>query len=187
MLLNRNQMKRITTIFLIAALAILFAGNLSAQSFKFGYINTSDLMKDIPEIEAVQKEMEQYAKELELVLEEMQVELNKKADAYQKSEATLSEAAKKTRLDEMNTMRTKIQERANSAETDYTDRSQKLMAPVFAKVRAAISNVGKNNGFTYIFETSANPNTGATALPFINPDQATDILEMVKAELNKTR
>lgn len=169
-------MKKIVILFIIAFISLSLS-NVSAQSFKFGHINSGELLKTLPDIDSVQKKMQAYAKDLELIIEEMQVEYNKKYDAYQKSEATLSEAVKAARQKELADMGRRVQDRMSSANSEYDAESQKQMAPVIEKVRAAISKVGKDNGFTYIFDISAG------SIPYINEAQSVDIMEMVKKEL----
>ncbi|MDR1055447.1 MAG: OmpH family outer membrane protein [Prevotellaceae bacterium] len=168
-------------IFLILALLAVSGGNLSGQSYKFGYINSSELMQAMPDIDSVQKKMEAYGKDLELVIEEMQVEVNKKVDAYQKGEAGWTDAVKTAKQTEINDMQRRVQEKMESSQNEYNEESQKLMMPILTKARNAITKVGKDNGFTYIFDTSAG------ALPYMNEAQAINVLDLVKKELGITK
>lgn len=162
-------------------LVALAGNNLYAQSFKFGYINSAELLQVLPDIEDVQKKMQAFAKDLELTLEDMQVEYNKKLDEWEKNQAKWSDDVKTQKMKDIQEVAGKVQEQRTEAEQRYNQESQKLMEPVFARVREAIRNVGKNNGFTYIFDTNAG------SIPFVNEGQAINVMDLVKRELNITK
>ena len=179
-------MKKIILTITIVAFALL-SGKLSAQSFKFASINSSELMQAMPELTEVQNKMETYGKDLEQQIEELQVEVNKKLDAYQKIESTLTDEVKLAKQNEIVEMRRKVQERGASAEEEFATEYRKSMEPVQTKLRNAINKVGKSNGFTYIFDLAPDANTGVVAIPFLNPDQVVDANDLVKKELGITK
>ncbi len=77
-------MKRIIGI-AVLIVVIAFAGqNAMAQSFKFGHINSDELIQAMPEYDSATVKLEKFRKELVNALELMAVELNNKNDAYQK-------------------------------------------------------------------------------------------------------
>jgi outer membrane protein len=94
-------MKRSIT---IAALVIViaFAGQIAmAQNFKFGHINSDELIQTMPEYDSATKKLENFRKELVNALELMSVELNNKNDAYQKESKNLSDIVKQTKEQEL--------------------------------------------------------------------------------------
>ena len=54
---------------------------------------------------------------------------------------------------------------------------QQLYAPIFQKAKEAVDKVGKENGFTYIF------NTAEGVLVYINEATSQNVLPLVKQEL----
>jgi outer membrane protein len=138
-------------------------------------------MQLMPEVDTVKNKIQIFANELELSIEEMQVEFNKKMDAFQKSRTTLSPEAQVSQERELNDMRTRVMTRMNDAESEYVAESQRLMEPIRVKIIAAIKKVGKDNGFIYIFDTANNSTN--YVIPFVNTEKAINVIDLVKSEL----
>ena len=169
-------MKKVLTLLVITLIA-LSAGELSAQSFKFGHINTQELFQAMPQKDSAEKKLQAYAKDLEEMLQEMQVEFNKKLDDYQKKEATFSDAVKSVKQKELTDMSQRIQTQRNNLMQEYEQEEQKLINPIMTLIRETITKVAKANNFTYIFDIS-----GGNIL-YHSPTQSVDVMPMVKTEL----
>lgn len=141
---------------------------------KFGHINTSDLITAMPDRDSAQKKIEVFAKELDANMETMQVELNKKYEAYLKERDNLAALVRQTREGELQDFQQRIQAYQESAQQEIQKKNSELMQPIVAKAKKAIEDVGKENGFTMIFETSA--------IQFMAAD-VQDVLPMVKNKL----
>lgn len=175
-------MKRILIVLTIALVALSYNVS-SAQSFKFGTINSSELMQSLPDIDEVQKTMETYAKELESQLELVQVEYNKKVDEYQKAEATLNDEQKASKVKEIQDEGRKVETQRNEASTKFMAKQEELLTPIREKVSNAIKKVGKDNNFTYIFDGTDLATGGPLAL-YMDQSKVVDITDMVKKVLN---
>ena len=156
-------MKTILKLTLVATL--LVAGS-SAYAQKFGYIKMDDLISLMPE------------KELSEQLEAVQVEFNTKALDYQKNAATLSDAVKEMRQKELDGVQQRYQELSQLATQQFQKAQMDLFDPVLKKAQAAIDKVSKENSFTLVFNTANEP------LAYYNAATVTDILPLLKKELN---
>ena len=67
------KIKRLLGLLAIATIAL----TANAQA-KIGHINSQELLASMPETDSAQKQLENFARENELVMEEMTVEYNKK-------------------------------------------------------------------------------------------------------------
>lgn len=164
----------------IAALVIVvaFAGQKAmAQAPKFGHINSDDLIRALPEFDTASANLEKYRKEILNYLELMQVELNNKSDAYNKELKNLTDLVKQTKEQELIDLNRKIGEYQTNAQDKYQAKSQELFAPVYAKVDKAIKDVGKENGFLYIFDTAKG------TLLFFDETKSTNIMPLAKVKL----
>lgn len=141
---------------------------------KFGYINTSDLIQAMPDRDSAQFKLEAFAKELDSNMETMQVEYNKKIEAFQKDEKTLVDLVKQTRVAEIQEIQQRINAYEQQAQQEIQKKQSELMQPIVAKAKKGIEDVAKENGFTAIFE--------ASALQYM-ATEVQDVLPLVKAKL----
>jgi len=164
----------------IAALLILFvfAGkSVNAQSFKFGHINSDELIQSMPEFDSATVKLEAYRKELINYLELMSVELNNKSDAYNKEMKNLTDLVKQTKEQELVDLNRKIQQFQTDAQEKLQQKQVELFQPVYAKVDKAIKDVGKENGFLYVFDISKG------SLLYFDDTKSTNVLVLAKAKL----
>lgn len=149
-----------------------------AQNFKFGHINSDELIQALPEYDSANIKLEKLQKELINYLEIMSAELDSKYDAYIKDSKNLSNIVKQTREQELSDMNRRIQEFQSSAQAQLQDRQTELFQPVYMKVEKAIKAVGKENGYIYIFNSSQ-----GSSLLFFDEGKSTDVTALVKAKL----
>ena len=148
--------KIIITLLLIAPMA------LSAQ--KFGHINTQELFAQMPEVAQIKLKMDTIQGQYEAQLASMNEEIQKKMQDYQAQEATMPDAVKQIRQQELQEMNQRIQLFYQTAEQDIQKKQQELLTPVHEKMSKAIKAVGERDGYTYIFDSQAMVHIGNDAL-----------------------
>lgn len=163
-------MKKLVIIVLLALPFGLFAQD------KFGHINTQELITQMPEYTEIQTTVEELAKQYESEMLKMREEYYAKIKEFQEKQATMPESIKEARQSEIMEIEQRIQTFQQTAQTDIQKKQETLFTPVIEKVRNAITAVGKDNGFTYIFDMS-------TQAIIYNSDKAIDVLPLVKAKL----
>ena len=157
---------------LLVALMMVLPMCASAQ--KFGHINTQELFAQMPEVAQVKLKMDTVNAQYESQLTSMQEEFQKKLQDYQSQEATMADAVKQIRQQELQEMQQRIQLFYQTAEQDIQKKQQELLAPVHEKMSKAIKAVGEREGYTYIFDSAAMVHIGT---------DATDATPAVKKEL----
>ena len=157
---------------ILVILALVLPMMVSAE--KYGYVNTTELFQQMPEVAQVKAQMDTIQSQYENQLTMMQEELQKKYQDYQANEATMQDAIKQMRQQELQEMQARIQTFYQTAEQDIQKKQQELLAPVHEKLTKAIKAVGAREGFTYIFDSAA--------LVYI-ADTATDASAAVSKEL----
>lgn len=158
--------KFIISLMLIAPMA------LSAQ--KFGHINSQELFAQMPEVAQIKLKMDTIQSQYENQLASMNEEIQRKMQDYQAQEATMADAIKQIRQQELQEMNQRIQLFYQTAEQDIQKKQQELLAPVHEKMVKAIKAVGDRDGYTYIFDSAAMAHIGA---------DAQDVTPAVKKEL----
>jgi outer membrane protein len=121
--------------------------------------------------------LEKFRKDLVNALELMSVELNNKSDAYNKESKNLTDIVKQTKEQELVDMNRRIQEFQTNAQTQLQDKQTELFQPIYVKVDKAIKDVGKENGFTYLFDVAKG------SLLYFDETKSTNVLPLAKAKL----
>jgi outer membrane protein len=155
-------------------ITIMLALPMLASAQKFGHINTQELFAQMPEVAQVKLKMDTINAQYESQLTSMQEEFQKKLQDYQSQEATMADAVKQIRQQELQEMQQRIQLFYQTAEQDIQKKQQELLAPVHEKMSKAIKAVGEREGYTYIFDSAAMVHIGS---------DATDATPAVKKEL----
>ena len=145
-------------------IAVLLALPIIASAQKFGHINTQELFAEMPEVVQVKLKMDTIQSQYENQLASMNEEFQKKVQDYQTQEATMAEAIKQIRQQELQEMQQRIQLFYQTAEQDIQKKQQELLTPVHEKMTQAIKAVGERDGYTYIFDSAAMVHIGADAI-----------------------
>lgn len=167
-------MKRFTA---IAALLVFVVSAGFSQSLKFGHINSDELVKSMPEFDTATAKLEKFRKELVNTIEIMSVELNNKNDAYSKESKNLTDIVKQTKEQEIIDLNKRLQDFQTNAQQQFQDKQIELFQPITAKVDKAIKDVGKENGFIYIFDTAKGE------LLYFDETKSTNLMTLAKAKL----
>ncbi len=166
-------MRNLLKVTLIAALTFIGA---NAYGQKFGYINSQELIVAMPETDSINVKLEAMSKEWQEQLEVIQVEFNNKMQDFQKNSATYSDAIKQVKNQELSDLSQRYQQIQNLASEQLQQKQQELLAPVLEKAQNAIKKVGRDNGFTLVFDSAA------SSLLYWE-DAVVDVLPLVKKEL----
>ena len=171
-------MKRFIGAAILMILIFIKGQSAMAQNFKFGHINSDELIQSMPEYDSAIVKLEKLRKELLNYLEIMSVELNTKYDAYNKDSKNLSDIVKKTKEQELSDKNRRIQEFQSIAQSQLQEKQAEVFQPIYAKVEKAIKDVGKENDYLYIFNSSL-----GGSLVFFDKEKSADVTTLVKAKL----
>ncbi len=160
---------------------LLFIGVLTygQQPMKFGHINTQEVLTSLPELKAIQTQMDTEYKQKEDQLATMQADMKTQQDEYVKVAETMAPAARAEKEKSLQEMGKKVQNYYMLAQQQLKAREQELKMPLIKRVQAAIQEVGDENGFLYIFETASN-------MPVYHSAQSIDVAPLVKTKLGIT-
>ena len=155
-------------------IAMMLALPMLASAQKFGHINTQELFAQMPEVAKVKLQMDTIQAQYENQLASMNEEFQKKYQDYQAQEASMADAVKQIRQQELQEMNQRIQLFYQTAEQDIQKKQQELLVPVHERMSKAIKAVGEREAYTYIFDSAAMVHIG---------DDAKDVTPAVKKEL----
>ena len=164
------MMKRM--ILAVGILSMAFA--LHAQ--KFGHVTSELLLQSMPEYDSAQTKLQELQQHYELEIERIQVEINKKIEEFNQSEATMSELIKEAKASEVQELQMRLQNYSQTAQQDLQQQSMIVIQPVMDKARSAIDEVAKEHGLIYVFDLSQGN-------PIYTSEESLDMVPLVKAKL----
>lgn len=171
-------MKKICVL-IFAIVFLLPTSNLIAQGndFKFGHVNVQEIMSMMPERDSARQELQEYNQMLQQELQTMQQEYQRKLQNYQENVDSYSESLRNSKEKELQDIQRRIQEFQTTAQQDFQKKQSEIMQPIMRKIENAIKKVGQEQGFIYIFDTSAG------AVVYKDDKHSKNVAPLVKKEL----
>ena len=151
-------------------------GFATASAQKFGHVNSQEIIQAMPEFATARADIEKLTQQYEADLKQMQDELQKKAEAFEKEESTLPENIKTRRNQELQDLYQRIQQTYQDNQQELAKAQQEKMQGIQTKVLDAIKSVGQEGSYVYIMEMGA-------GIPYISTTLSTDVTAQVKAKL----
>lgn len=163
---------------LVAALLLTLTSvqGMSQKQLKFGHINSQELLSQMPERDSAQLILERYVQQLEDQLETMQVEYQTKVQGYLAEQENFSDLIRTTKEQELTDLQERISSFQTTAQQDMQRREAELLQPIIQRAEKAVKDVGRENGFTYIFDLSR-----GSVVYFSETSE--DVLSLVKLKL----
>lgn len=159
-------------------LAVLLAAPmcLSAQTMKFGMVNTQEIFNVMPEKATAEATLRDAAAKYDAEGKKLQEAFTKQQEEVAKLEndTTTPKAIKDRRLQELQESYQKIQNFQQTASQDLQRTQESLMAPIMDKLQNAIKAVGAEGGFTFIYDSTSMLYSG---------NGVQDVSPLVKAKL----
>lgn len=162
----------------IAVLFLFFfvVTGVSAQSDKIAFVNSDELLKKMPALETAKKEVNELNQKYKDELQLMQNDYNKKYSDFISYQTSMAENIRLRRMQELYELEQRIKQFMEVAQKDVLDREQELIAPIRAKIKEAIYQVGVEDSYICVYDL------GNPAILFVTPD-AVDITALVRAKL----
>ncbi|MCM1293550.1 MAG: OmpH family outer membrane protein [Bacteroides sp.] len=142
------MLKKTILLFLIMFPAI-------AMADKFGVIDTDRLLQSLPEVKAVELQLQNFSEQYEEDFNALKRDMNRKYTELQRlPQGTMDEIVKR-RVQEIQELDQKINQFRQTADTDLRNHETALMAPIRERIAEAIRQVGDEGGFVMIFEDTS--------------------------------
>ncbi|MFT3752074.1 MAG: OmpH family outer membrane protein [Paludibacter sp.] len=150
--------------------------SLMAQDAKLGHVNSQEILAAMPDRANIEKTINDLQAQWESELVKMREEYNSKIKEYQEKQATMPESIKQARQSEIADLEQRITTFQQTAYSDLQKKQQELFAPVVEKVKKAISEVGAEGNYLYVFDL------GTQTIVYQSP-KSSDITPLVKKKL----
>lgn len=170
-------MKRFIGISVLVIMVTFVGQNALAQNLKFGHINRTELIQAMPDFDSARVKLEKLNTELQNTAELLQVELNNKYETYLKESKNLTDLVRQTKEQELQDAQKRLTDFQTNAQTQINEMQVKLFTPVTEKADKAIKDVGKENGYIYVFDLSQNQ------IIYFDETKSTNVMQLVKNKL----
>lgn len=143
---------------------------------KFGHVNYQKIITQLPGYKAAETKLQEFSKQLQDTYFAMQEEYQKKVQDYTAQEKNMLPAIKEVKQKEIIDLEKRMQQLEMNSQQQLLEKQQELLAPLEDKVLAAIKDIAKEKGYTYIFDSA--PGSGLLYSP-----ESDDITAILKAKL----
>ena len=150
--------------------------SLMAQEVKLGHVNSQEILTLMPERAVIEKTINDLQSQWEKELVKMREEYYAKVKEFQEKQATMPESIKQARQSEISEIEQRIATFNQTASTDLQKKQQELFSPVIEKVKKAITEVGAEGNYLYIFDLSTQ------SIIYQSP-KSNDVTPLVKKKL----
>lgn len=164
-----------TFILFFVAMFTFGTASFAQKTIKLGHINSSELMQIMPGKDSAQAAFQAEVSILESELTAMQEELQKKYTDYQERQSQMTDLIRSTKEQELLDLRQRIETYQQNAQQKLQEKEKELLQPIIDRAKQAIADVAKENGYTYIFDTSAGT--------LLYQQESDDIFSLVKKKL----
>jgi outer membrane protein len=124
---------------------------------KIGYFSSEAIMKQLPDAQDAQKQLDQLVADWQQEINKMQDEWKKKFDDYDKRKLIMTEQRRSDAERDLRELDQKIVDLRNQRfgqNGDLFNKQNELMKPVQDRVFKAVQDVAHDEGYDYIFDKS---------------------------------
>jgi len=161
--------------YLIWCFCLLATIAVSAQ--KFGYINSQNLIQQIPQVKEANAELETLQKQYEKQIEDKAKSLQTKFQALvrRQEQGEISPKQYEVEAQALEQERLDVAKFQQEIQQTLATKSEDLLKPIRDDINKAINDVAEENGFTYIFDESIGV--------ILYAEESSDVGPLVKAKL----
>lgn len=144
-------MKKIIALAAFAAFTI----SLNAQTkLKLGWVNSGELLEVMPEKKKAAATIDSMVKAEESILKLLEDEYKRAGDKLNKEGSTMTPEQLKKAQDEFAKIEDALYVQMQTSQDKVSQKEKDLINPILDRIANAIKEVGKENGYNYIFDVS---------------------------------
>ncbi len=137
-------------------IAVFFISLSTFAQGKVGAIDVEYILSKMPELTAVQAELETYGKQLDVDLNKKIDEYKKLAEEYKKGEASFTVEQKKEKQTAMMNLEADIQKFQQNGAKLMEIKQQEALKPLYKKIGDALDKIAKAQNYTQVMQTTQN-------------------------------
>ena len=147
-------MKKFITLGLMT-LGIFGLSNTTNAQIKIGYISADEIIVLMPEAAKIDTQLNQYQQSLYQNAQDKQNTFNEAVAKFYKDSATMNPSLKEVKRTELQKQAQELGGAEQQIQQQFEQKRQEWSLPIQKKLQAAIQEVAKENGYTYVFPKEA--------------------------------
>lgn len=147
-------MKKFITLSLIA-ITIFGLSNTTKAQGKIGYISADEIIATMPEAAKIDTQLNQYQQALYQSAQDQQNAFNEQVAKFYKDSATMTPSVKEVTRKNLQDQVQALSGAEQRIQQQFEQKRQELSLPIQKKLQAAIQDVAKENGYTYVLPKEA--------------------------------
>jgi outer membrane protein len=163
------------TIFFAILVFSVISFQSTAQTLKFGHIDSGALIQLMPQTKQADSTLKRFGESLDSQLKGMTAEYQNKLQSYQSKADSLPDAIRATKEKELTDLGQRIQDFQQTAQESIQKKKEEIYGPILKKAEDAIKEIAKEKSYSYIFDTSLGS--------VIYAQESDNIMTLVKAKL----
>ena len=152
---------------LLIAVAALFSVAVSAQDYKFAYVDFTELVQLMPEMDSARVQIDAAGAEAQETYQAMVEEYQTKAQQYQQKAATWTPAIRESKEREIMDIQTRLEQTQQSLQQEMQQLQNSLQAPIYEKAQSVVNALAKGQGVAAVFEVSS--------MLYLDPEQLVNL------------
>ena len=161
--------------FLIAAAALVSLAA-SAQDLKFAYVDFTEVIQLMPEMDSARVQIDAASAEAQETYQAMVEEFQGKYQQFEQKQASWTPAIRESKAAELQQIEGRIQEFQQAIQQDLQMLQNQLQAPIYQKAQQAVNELAKSKGIAAVFEKSS--------LLYIDPAQMINLTPEARKAVN---
>lgn len=157
----------------LAAMALVSAAAFAQP--KFAHVNMDEIVQLMPEMDQARAKMAASSKEAQETYQMMVEEFNAKYQTYQQKSASWTPAIRESKETELTEIQQRIQKFEQDIQMEMQQDQQALMAPIYKKANDTLTQLAKEGGYIYVFNSSS--------LLYLDPAQSVDLTPAARKAL----
>ena len=133
-------------------LLFLFVSISSFAQSKVGTVDIDFILSQMPELVTVQKQVEDYGKELDVDFKKNMDAYNLLINEYSENEATFSDTLKKVKQEAIITAENDLGKFQQNGTKLLNIRRDELLRPLYQKIGVSLGKVAKENAYTQVLQ-----------------------------------
>ena len=149
---------------------------------KIGYAETEYILSQMPDFKKIESELRTHGEQLQNQIKAKYDDIQAKMKAFQGLPPTTPDAIKADKEREILSLQENYQKFQQDAQSSFQKKQGDLMDPLYKKIGAAITEVAKENGYTFVI----NPAVANGGDVLLYSDEKFNISDLVLKKLGVT-